>query len=277
MTIATFAISSTWDANSAVRISLKQSGMPENYKVWFFAGGETRDDRFNTFTGSFIRLMKMILGDDFDFVKGIFKRSAAGNVLWALNNAQKPDPDPASKKIFTTAFRQITDSVSPETRLTIISSSTGSVVAAQTACYIAMENRNRKYLNKPFHLVLGASMISPQSDLYKQLIKYQKDGIIGTILHDEVQDEGDNSFGVGGSSRTEAYRNAFGLMVPLLSAKYNGPSFLNTNPDSGHIHRKRSNTVQKALDYINTILVEHRLAGDLYMQKAIDVLSREVL
>jgi hypothetical protein len=142
--------------------------------------------------------MKLILEDDFDFVKGIFKRSAAGNVLWALSNAQKPDPDPAGKKIFATAFRQITDSVSPETRLTIISSSTGSVVAAQTACYLAEKNRNKEYFTNPFHLVLGASMISPRSDLYKQLIKYQEDGIIGTILHEEVQDDGDNSFGVGG-------------------------------------------------------------------------------
>ena len=120
-------------------------------------------------------------------------------------------------------------------------------------------------------------MISPRSDLYKQLIKYQEDGLIGTILHDEVQDEGDNSFVVGGLSRTEAYRNAFGLMFPFISAKYTGPSFLNANPDSGHIHRKRSNTVQKALDYVETILIDHRLAGDHYMQRAIDVLSREVL
>ena len=122
--------------------------MSENYKVWFFAGGETRDDRFNIFTGSFIRLMKTILEDDFDFIKGIFRKSAAGNVLWALNNAQKPDPDPGSKKIFTTAFNQIIESVSPETRLTIISSSTGSVVAAQTACYLAQKNRNREYLDQ---------------------------------------------------------------------------------------------------------------------------------
>jgi hypothetical protein len=219
--------------------------------------------------------MKLILEDEFDFVKGIFKPSAAGNVIWALNNAQKPDPDPGRRKIYTTALHQIIDSIDPETRLTIISSSTGSVVAAQTACYLALENRKRKYLSKPFNLVLGASMISPRSDLYKQLIKYQEDGIIGTILHDEVQDEGDNCFAVGGLSRTEAYRNAFGLMLPFLSAMYTGPSFLNSNPHSGHIHRKRSNTVQKAIDYINIILIDHRLAGDHYMQKAIEVLSRE--
>jgi len=41
------------------------SYMDEKYMIWFFAGGETRDDRFNIFTGSFIRLMKQILVDDF--------------------------------------------------------------------------------------------------------------------------------------------------------------------------------------------------------------------
>ncbi len=43
-----------------------------NYKIWFFAGAETRDDRFNAFTGSFIRMMKEILGEDFDYIKVSF-------------------------------------------------------------------------------------------------------------------------------------------------------------------------------------------------------------
>ncbi len=39
---------------------------------WFFAGGETRDNKFNVFTGSFIKLMKEILEDKFDFIKGVY-------------------------------------------------------------------------------------------------------------------------------------------------------------------------------------------------------------
>jgi hypothetical protein len=249
-----------------------------NYKVWFFAGGETRDDRFNVFTGSLIRLLKAILGNDFDFIKGIFRKSSAGNVLWALSNAQKPDPDPDSKRIITSAFKQISDSlVSPDTQLIIISSSTGSVVAAQTACYLAEKNRNREYVNKPFDLVLGASMVSPQSELYKQLIHYQEQGIIGTIIHDEIQDDGDSSFGVGGLSRMDAYRNAFGLMIPFLSRKFSGPSFLNTNSETGHIHRKRSNTLEKAIDYINIIFIQYNLAGKYYNEKAASAINDELI
>lgn len=235
------------------------------YKVWFFAGGETRDDRFNIFTGAFIRLMKKIMKEDFDFIRGIYFKFPMMNVLWALNNAQKPVRDHEDEKILTAAFKQIVDSVlSPDTQLVITSSSSGSVVAAQTACYLVRENRNNLYFRKPFHLVLGASMISPGSELYKQLIQYQKEGSIGTILHEEVQDEGDSSAGVGGKSKLEAYRNAFGLMFPLISRRYNGPSFLNSHPEKGHIHRKRSKTVLKALDYIDIILIKHELAGEYY-------------
>jgi hypothetical protein len=249
----------------------------EKYKVWFFAGGETRDNQFNVFTGSYISLMKKILGDDFEFIRGIYFNSPMMNILWALQNAQRPISDYEKEKIFMTAFRQIVNArLSPETQLVITSSSSGSVVAAQTACYLAHQNRNNVYFRKPFHLVLGASMISTRSDLYLQLMRYKKEGVIGKILHDEVQDIGDNSMGIGGSSRIEAYSNAFGLIFPFLSRKFNGPSFLNTDPVTGHLHRRRSQTVQKALDYINIILIEHKLAGDFYKEKALEVLKSEL-
>jgi hypothetical protein len=253
------------------------SELKGKYKVWFFAGGETRDDRFNIFTGSFIRLMKQILGEDFDFIRGIYYRTNMMNVIWALNNAQKPI-NHKNQKIPFAAFNQIISSgLPPDTQLILTSSSTGSIVASQTACYLAEKNRNSIYFKKPFHLVLGASMISPQSDLYKQLINYQKEGIIGTIIHDEIQDEGDSSAGVGGLTRTEAYSNAFGLMFPWFSSKFNGPSFLNTHPEKGHIHRKRSKTIQKALDYIDVILIRHKLAGDHYCEKAAEILKNKII
>jgi hypothetical protein len=239
------------------------------YKVWFFAGGETHDNKFNIFTGSFIRLMMNILGDDFGFIRGIYYRSPMRNVIWALNHAQKCVDNPEKNEKFVTAFRQIVDNNNySDTQLIIISSSTGSVTAAQTACFLAQENINNTYFKKPFHLVLGASMISPESELYKQLIHYQDQGHIGIILNDEVQDDGDTSYGVGGKTRMEAYRNAFGLMFPFFSGKFKGPSFLNTNPSSGHIHRRRSQTLQKAIDYVNIILIQHKLAGNYYKEKA---------
>jgi hypothetical protein len=249
---------------------------PTGYKVWFFAGGETRDNRFNTFTSAFIRLMKKILEDDFEFIKGIYYQSTMRNVLWALNNAQRPLLNPENHRITTAAFNQIIAAgLAPDTQLIITSSSSGSIVAAQTACYLADRNRNNIYFKKPFHLVLGASMLSSESLLFRQLLHYQNEGTIGMILHDEVQDEGDSATGVGGTSRLEAYSNAFGLMFPWFSGTFKRPSFLNAHPEKGHIHRRRSKTVQKALDYIDIILIRHRLAGVHYMEKAISVIKGE--
>jgi hypothetical protein len=241
----------------------------DKYKVMFFAGGETDDNKFNIFTGSFIRLMKQILVDDFDFIRGVYFKLPVMNVIWALNHAQKPLRKPANKKILRTAFRQISETCHyPESQLVIVSSSSGSVVAAQTACYLAQQNISNFNLKKPFHLVLGASMISPQSDLYNQLLHYKEEGKIGIILNDEMQDEGDTSYGVGGQSRAEAYGNAFRLMVPYFSSKSKGPSFLNTNPETGHVHRRRSQTEQKAIDYVNIILIKNCLAGENYREIA---------
>jgi hypothetical protein len=248
----------------------------DKYMIWFFAGGETRDNRFNVFTGSFIRLMKQIFENNFDFIRGIYFKSPMMNVIWALNHAQRPLVHPENNRITKAAFGQIIDAdFLNDNQLVITSSSSGSVIAAQTACYLARQNRNKIYLKNPFHLVLGASMISKNSELYRQLIQYKEEGTIGTIIFDEVQDEDDNSAGIGGSSRREAFSNAFGLMFPFFSGKFKRPSFLNTNPETGHIHRRRSQTVQKSIDYINVILIKHKLAGDHFMEKAVTVINSE--
>ena len=255
---------------------LNTGNLFEKYMVWFFAGGETRDDRFNIFTGSFIRFMKLIFEEKFDLIRGIYFKSPAMNVLWALTHAQNKIRNPENVRITESAINQIISSgVGPDTQVIITSSSSGSVIAAQTACYLAEKNMNRVYFQRPFHLILGASMISSKSNLYRKLLYYQKNGIIGTIIYSEVQDEGDNSSGIAGLSRLEALSNAFGLIFPYFSRKFNGPSFLNTDPMKGHIHRRRSKTVQKAIDYINVILIKNNLAGPYYREKAISLLEEE--
>jgi hypothetical protein len=249
-----------------------------NYMVWFFAGGESRDNKFNTFTGSFIKFMKQILEDDFDLVKGIYFSMPMLNVAWALNNSQSPIPNPDKKRIPQVALQQmIHDSFFPDTRLVIVSSSSGSVVAAQVACYIAERNRDWLILRKPFDIALGATMISKESEIFRKLVGYQKKGIIGKIIYDDLQDEGDTSNGVGGTSRRQAWTNAFGLMFPWLSPKFSRPSFLNTHPIKGHLHRRRSQTIEKALDFVEVILVKHNLAGDHYREKAKLLLTEESL
>jgi hypothetical protein len=197
------------------------------------------------------------------------------NVIWALNNAQKPVKNPERVKVTKAALSQIVPTTIPcNDQLIIISSSTGSIAAAQAACYLAGKNRDRSLFSRPFHLVLGASMVAPESELFRRLLEYKRENIIGTIIHEEIQDDGDNTFGVGGVSRKEAWKNAFGLIVPVFSAKYNRPSFLNTHPEKGHIHRRRSQSVQKALDYADIILVKNKLAGEYYKEKALLVIDK---
>ena len=237
--------------------------------VWFFGGGETRDNRFNIFTGSFIRLMKQIMGDNFDFIRGIYFNSNMINVIWTLNNCQRPLKNPQKNRFINVASGQIfSNGYNRDTQLVLVASSTGSIIAAQTACYLAEQNRDKRYFKKPIHLGLGSCIISRESDLFKKLLDYQNEGSLGIIVLEDLHDEDDNTRGIGGTTRREAYLNAFGVMFPFFSKKFSGPSFLNTHAEKGHIHRKRSKTVRKALDYIDVLLIKHKLAGDQYCLKA---------
>lgn len=246
--------------------------------IWFFAGAEARDDKFNVFTGSFIRLMKEIMGERFDFVKGVSYRSNMRNVAWALNNTQKPIANPGRSRIVESAFNQLlSNGYTPDTQLIIVASSSGTAVAAQTACYLAEKNREKLILTRPFHLALGASMVDTHSLLYRRLLSYQAKGYIGKMIHDELQDEGDSSNGVGSTTRFYAWMNALGLMMPWFSWKHSGPSFLNIHPVKGHLHRRRSQTVRKALDFIQVLLVDKNLAGDHYKERAESLLKKHLV
>jgi hypothetical protein len=248
----------------------------QEYRAVFFGGGETMDNRFNVFTGSFIRFMSLIMEENFSFIKGIYYRYPMFNVIWALNNAQKPLKNPEKNRITSAALKQIVSgNINSEIVLIILSSSSGSIVAAQTACYLAEENIRNNYFIKPFHLVMGTNMISKKSDLFLKLLDYQKMGVIDTIIFDELQDEGDTIYETGGRSRSEAYYNAFGLMFPFLSTRFKSPSFLNTHHEKGHFHRRRSQTVQKAIDFIKVIIIHNKLAGEYYCKKAVSVLAGE--
>jgi hypothetical protein len=74
-------------------------------------------------------------------------------------------------------------------------------------------------------------------------------------------------FFAGGETRDDKFN--------VFSRKFKGPSFLNTHPQKGHIHRRRSQTVRKALDFIDILLVRHNLAGDYYRERAKEVINQE--
>jgi hypothetical protein len=248
----------------------------KDFHAVFFAGGESRDNKFNVFTGNFIRFLSNIMEENFTLIKGIYFRYPMFNVIWTLNNAQKPLKNPEKNKITSAAFKQIVNNRNKsESVLIILSSSSGSIVAAQTACYLAQENIRHNYFNKPFHVVLGTNIISKESDLYLTLLNYREKGIIGTIIFDELQDEEDSINGTGGKTRADAWANAFGLMFPIFSRKFKSPSFLNTNHEKGHFHRIRSQTVKKAVDFIEVIFIRNKLAGEFYKERAIAILKCE--
>ena len=245
-----------------------------DYQVVFFAGGETRDNKFNVFTGTFIEYLTTVMNGKFRLIKGIYFRFPMLNVAWGLNNAQKPVNHPSRSRIISAAFNQlIRESTGCNATLIMLSSSAGSIIAAQAACYLASMNHEHHYFERPFHLVLGTNFISKESFLFKKLLEYQAEGQIGKLIFDELQDEGDSVYQAGGTTRSEAWKNAFGLMFPWFSGKFTPPSFLNTHPENGHLHRKRSQSVQKAKDFINIIFIHNNLAGDFFKEKARELLS----
>ncbi len=249
--------------------------MEENYKIWFFAGGESDDDKFNLFTGSFIRLMSEILKERFSLVKGIYFSTPMMNVVWCLNNSQKPVTFPEKNRLVTAAVKQISSDLSSDTHLILVSSSYGSAVAAQAACCLAdLISRNKTSI-RFFDLALGSTMVSKESELYLSLLHYQAEGRIGSIIYDDLQDEGDSSTGIGGRTRGEAWGNAFGLMCPFFSTRFSGPSFLNTHPVKGHLHRRRSHTIQKAYDFVEILMIKNKIAGEYFSNHAAMVLEEE--
>jgi len=241
------------------------------YRFVFFAGGDHREDGGNAFTANFIKYLTDILGHRFSVIKGIYHSRPLMNVIWALNHAQKPKRYPAGNRIISSSVDQIlADPLTAKAEVTLVSSSYGSVVAAQSACYLAERQLKENNLNRPFNLALGASMVSKDSPLYLKLIFYQEKGIIGTIIYDELQDAGDNSNGIGGSTRIEGYSNGLGICFPFLTVKFKRPSFLNTHPVSGHMHRVRAQSVQKAKDFLQTILIDYELGGVEAKERAVE-------
>ena len=252
--------------------------MNMDHRFFFFAGGDFKEGQRNAFTANFILYLSEVLGDRFSIIEGIYHHMPLMNVVWALNRAQEPLKAPLKNRIIASSVNQIlTCPHTPDSKLTLVSSSYGSVVAAQAACYLAERELENKQLHQPFNLALGASMVSEQSGLYRKLKHYQQRGVIDKILLKELHDEGDNSNGLGGRTRLEAYSKGLGICFPFLTRKFSGPSFLNTDPVHGHLHRVRSHSIQKARDFIQTIMIDHELGGAENRKKALILLNSKAI
>lgn len=247
-----------------------------SHRFFFFAGGDYVEGQGNTFTSNFIRYFSHILGPKFSVIKGIYQHPPLLNVIWALNRAQEPVKTTERNRILASSLEQVIAShQNGVERLVLVSSSYGSVVAAQVACCLAGHRMQEGFQGQSIDVALGASMVSKKSGLYRKLQDYQDRGIIGTLLYDELQDEGDNSNGIGGRTKPEAFGNGLGICFPFLSRQYHGPSFLNNHPVTGHLHRVRAQSVQKAKDFVQSILIDYQLGGDIAMRKAQEALEHE--
>lgn len=244
--------------------------------VWYIPGANvgSRGDT-NLFTLTYCHRMREIMASKFLVLPGAKHSFSASNVMWALWHAQHPLRNPArDKRIRNCLVMLASDSIHNKSNVTLVSSSFGSVVAAQLALYLINNPQSSIAGPEPINLVFGCSMLSKESQLFRELEKAKMENKIGSIVYDELQYPGDNVTGMCGTTRLHAITEVCRIAFPFIGRYRGQPSILNKDPMTGHIHRKREITADKANDYILTSLVDHSLAGDYFRTRAVKILSR---
>jgi hypothetical protein len=218
--------------------------------------------------------MRDIMGPKFMSVRCMANPYSSGNVLWALWNGQYPLRRPDHDRRIRNSFGYLgIDSLVRTSHITVISSSFGSVLAAQLALYM-VNNRDKLGLGpEPVNLVFGSSMLSKDSPLFRQLETMQARHEIGCILYDELQYPGDNVTGMCGKTRFHAVTEVFRIAFPITGTYKGQPSIFNRDPESGHIHRIRESSADKVTEYIAVSLIDHELAGPYFKARALAYLS----
>jgi len=247
-----------------------------NHSFFFIPGGAYHGKNSpNAFTRTYCGFMNDLLGEDFKIIEEAVSKSSIKNVAWALSRGQKPMRNPERNKKTEIAFRIITDALHDETSdISIVSSSFGTALTAQVGIMLAdfyvSSGRERPDIN----LVLGASMVSKESKLYRRLEELKKEGMVATLIYDELQDPGDNVTGMCGKSRVGAYARGLRMSF-VIFGKYKGqPSILNNNPQTGHIHLQRAQSEEKAGKFLEVTLIEYALAGEGIKEKAMEMLKK---
>ncbi|MCX6224897.1 MAG: hypothetical protein NTV01_09155 [Bacteroidia bacterium] len=244
--------------------------------VWYVAGANvgSRGDT-NLFARTYCQRMREIMGSKFFVVHCTDKSSTVGNGLWALWHGQYPIKNPMhDKRIRNSIIRLMADSINRKSQITLISSSYGTVVAAQLALYLVNNRQSLGLGPDPVNLVFGASMLSDKSRLFKDLEKLKNENQIGSIVYEELQYPGDNVSGMCGTTRLHAISEVIRIACPVIG-KYRGqPSIFNKDPVTGHTHRKREISADQVNDYFSTPLIKYQLAGPWFKIRALESLSR---
>jgi hypothetical protein len=238
-----------------------------NMYYYFFAGAKYgKGKENNLFTRTFIDTMESIEGISFRVVEGIYYPSLARNSLWAIFHAQKPLHKGPGHKFMEAAISEIKGSPGdPLKNITLISSSSGSVVAAQAALLLA-KNREAYGLGE-IHLLLGYSPIYKGSKLYRSLQHEMDSGNIASIIYDDLQGPGDNVTGMAGRTRSEAFFKSLMVLFPLSPDRFFWPPLIHADTRHGHPHHVTAATREKAEEYVNTIFRDRYLTDRLPPEK----------
>ena len=228
----------------------------------------------NVYTITMCSYLESLLGEDFCIIEEPVSQSTVTNVVWALIYGQHPMRHPEKNRKVKLAFdRILADSLDHAGQITIIASSFGTILASQLA--ISLAGGNNPLLHHPeLNLVMGSSLLCKDSELFHELKALQHDGFIQYFVYDELQDAGDNTAGMCGKSRMEAFFNAIRITFVLDKGYRGQPSILNNHPNKGHIHLQRAQSIKKGKDYVKVILVDYALAGPRIRERTREALNR---
>jgi len=243
--------------------------------VWYVPGANigARGDT-NLFTRTFCHEMRDIMGPKFMSVRCMNNPYSSGNVLWALWKGQYPLKWPGRDRRIRNSFRFLgIDSLVRTSHITLISSSFGSVLAAQLALYMVNNRAQLELGPEPVDLVFGSSMLSKESRLFRQLELMQSRNEIGIIIYDELQYPGDNVTAICGKTRFHAITEVFRIAFPITGTYKGQPSIFNRDPVEGHIHRIRESSTDKVLEYITASLIDHELAGPYFKARTLTYIT----
>lgn len=206
--------------------------------------------------------MGSIEGINFRVVEGIYFNTLARNSTWAVFHAQNPLRQGDKHKFMEAALSEISGKPGQPTKnVILISSSSGSVVAAQAAILLA-SNREAYGLGE-IHLVLGYSPIHKASKLYRGLQLEMEKGNIASIIYDDLQGADDNITGMAGRTRSEGLARSVKVLFPLTPDRFFWPSLVNANTEHGHPHHVSAATREKAYRYVKTIFSDGYMADKL--------------
>jgi hypothetical protein len=244
---------------------------------FFFIPGGAYHGKYspNAFTRTYCGLMNELFDENFTIIDEPVSKSSISNVAWALSKGQKPMRKPEKNKKTGIAFRSIMEGLHDETTdINIVSSSFGTALTAQVGIMLADFFNNSGKERPDINLVMGASMVSKASKLYSKLEELRDEGIITTIVYDELQDPGDSVTGMCGKSRVGAFTRGLRMSF-VIFGKYKGqPSILNNNPQTGHLHLQRAQSEEKAEKFLEVTLIDYALAGQEIKEKAMEMLKK---